>query len=71
MGIARVNYRSIGNLNVHVFLTYYETEIITTLKDSTTCCTGTCRCYKKVYLAFALAHISYSKNLVYPAHADF
>ena len=71
MGIARVDYRSIGNLHVHVFLTYYETEIITTSKDFTMCSTGTCRCYKKVCLAFALAHISCSKNLVYPAHSDF
>ena len=35
------------------------------------CCTGTGRCSKKVCLAFSLVHISCSKNLVYPAYAEF
>ena len=68
--ITGLNNRFIGNLHVHVFLTY-ETRIITTSKDFTTSCTDTGRCCKKVCLAFPLIYISFSKNLVYPAYAQF
>ena len=68
--ITGLNDRFIGNLHVHVFLTY-ETRIITTSKDFTMSCTGTGRCCKKVCLAFPLIYISFSKNLVYPAYAQF
>ena len=55
---------------MHVFSTY-ETGIMTTSKDFTTCHIGTGRCCKKVCLAFSLVHISFSKNLVYPAYVEF
>ena len=45
---------------MHVFSTY-ETEIMTSSKGVV----------KKVCLAFSLVHISFSKNLVYPACAEF
>ena len=68
--ITGLNYRFTGNLHVHVF-SIYETGIMTTSKDFTTCRigTGTC-CKKKVCLAFSLVHISFSKNFVYPACAE-
>ena len=68
--IASLNYSFIGNLRVQVFSTY-NTEIMTTSNDFTMRCqTGTGRC-KKVCQAFSLVHISFSKNLVYPAYAEF
>ena len=33
--------------------------------------TGIGKCAKKVCLAILLVHISFSKNLVYPAYAEF
>ena len=53
-----------------MFLTY-KTRIMITSNDFTTCLTGTGSCYKKVCLAFLLVHISFSKDLVYPAYAEF
>ena len=44
---------------------------MTTLNDFTTCHKGTGRCCKKVCFAFSLVHISFSKNLVYLAYAEF
>ena len=41
--ITDLNYRFTGNLHVHVFSTY-ETEIMTTSKDFTTCHIDTGRC---------------------------
>ena len=55
---------------MHVF-SIYETGIMTTSKDFTTCRIGTGMCCKKkVCLAFSLVHISFSKNFVYPACAE-
>ena len=39
---------------------------MTTLNDFTICCT-----VKKVCFAFLLVHISFSKNLDFPAYAEF
>ena len=47
---------------------HIKPRIMTTLNDFTTCPKGTC---KKVFLAFSLVHISFSKNLVYPVYAEF
>ena len=68
--ITGLNYRFVGNLHVHVFSTY-KTGIMTTSKDFTTCCSSIGRCFKKISIAFSLVHISFSKNLVYPAYAEF
>ena len=35
--IAGLSYRSIGNLHVYVFLTYFETEIVTQLQKTLLC----------------------------------
>ena len=58
---------------MHVFSTY-KTGIMATSNDFTMRCrtgTGIGKCAKKVCLAFSLVHISFSKNLVYPAYAEF
>ena len=68
--MAGLNNRFIGNLHVCVF-SALKTGITTTSNDLTMCCTGTGRCCRKVCLAFALVHISISKNLVYLAYAEF
>ena len=44
---------------------------MTTWNDFTTYCTGTGRCFKKICLTFALVHISFSKDIVYLAYAEF
>ena len=44
---------------------------MTTSNDFTTCCTGPGRCCKKVCFAFSLVHVSFSKNLDYPAYVEF
>ena len=51
------------NLHVHVLIFNNKTQII--------CHIGTIRCWKNVCLAFSLVNISFSKNLVYPVHAEF
>ena len=51
--ITGLNYRCTGNLHVHVFSTY-ETGIMTTSKDFTTCRIGT-GVVKKVCLAFFIS----------------
>ena len=65
-----LNYRFIRNLYACVFSTY-KTGIITTLNDFTMCRGATGRYCKKVAQHFALVNISFSKNLVYLAHAEF
>ena len=55
---------------MHVFTTY-KTGIMTTSKDFTTCRTSVGRCCKKFFIDFSLVHISFSRNLVYPAYAEF
>ena len=52
--ITGLNYRFTGNLHVHVFSTY-ETGIMTTSKDFTTCRIGTGRCCKKSLLSFFIS----------------
>lgn len=59
-----LNYRLMRNRHAHVFSRL-------NLNDFTTCHTGTGRCCEKVCLAFPLVHISFPKNLVYAAHAEF
>ena len=49
--ITGLNYRFTGNLHVHVF-SLYETGIMTSSKDFTTCRIGTGRCCKKSLLSF-------------------
>ena len=44
---------------------------MTTPDDFTMCRTGTGRCCKKVCVGLSLVHISFSKNLVCPAYAEF
>ena len=53
-----------------VFSTYKK-GFMTTSNEFTSCCTGTGRCGKKVYLTFSFVHISFSKSLAYPAYAEF
>ena len=54
-----------------VFFFNIKTRVMTTLDDFTMCHTGTGRCCKKVCVALSLVHISFSKNLVCPAYAEF
>ena len=68
--ITGLNYRFVGKLHVHVFSTY-KTGIMNTSKDFTMCRTSVGRCCKKFFIDFSLVHISFSKNLVYPAYAEF
>ena len=65
--IAGLNYRFIGYLYVRVFSTY-KTGIMTTSNDFTIQVLA--GVVKKVFLAFSLVDISFSKNLVYPAYAE-
>ena len=69
--MAGLNYRFIGNLHVHVFVLMYmyKTRNKTTSNDFTRL-TGTGRCCKKFFLACSSEHISFSKNLAYPAYAE-
>ena len=57
---------------MYVFTTY-KTGIITSSNDFNTCHTGTGRCCKKIKVCFtfSLVHITFSKNLDYPAYAEF
>ena len=68
--MAGLNNRFIRNLHACVF-SAYKTGIMTTSNKFTSCCTGTGRCCKKVWLGLPSVHISFSKNLVYPAYAEF
>ena len=69
--IAVLNYRFRRNLHVHGF-SAYKTAIMALSNDFTMWChTGTGRCSKKVCVAFSLVHISFSKNFVYLAYAEF
>ena len=65
-----LNYRFIGNLHLRVY-SKFKTGIMTTSNYFTMCRKGTCRCCNKVCSAFSLVHISFSKNLVYLAYAEF
>ena len=49
----------------------YKRRIMTTSNDFAMRHKGTGRCCKNVCLAFSLVHISFSKNLVYPAYVEF
>ena len=50
----------------------YKPGIMTTSNDFTTCHKGTSRyVIKNFALTFSLVHISFSKNLDYPAYAEF
>ena len=53
-----------------VFSTF-KTGIMTTSNDFTACCVGSARCFEKAALLFSLVHISFTKNLVYLAYAEF
>ena len=48
-----------------------KTGVMTTPDNFTMCNTGTGRCCKKVCVALSFVHISFSKNLVCPAYAEF
>ena len=52
-------------------LSRFKSRIMTTSNDFTTCHKGTGGCCKNIRSAFSLIHISFSKNLVYPAYAEF
>ena len=70
--MAGLNYWFIGNLHVHVFVLMYmyKTRNKTTSNYFTIGYTGTGRCCKNVFLACSSEHISFSKNLAYPAYAE-
>ena len=65
--MAGLNNRFIRDLFAHVFSTY-KTRIMTTSNDFTTCPKGT---GKQVLSTFSLVHISFSKNFVHLAYAEF
>ena len=60
-----------GNLHVHVFSTY-ETMIMTISKFNLILFNVQVQAsVQKVCSAFSSVHISFSKNLFYPAYAEF
>ena len=67
--MAGLSYRIIGNLHARVF--NVKTSIMTTSNEFTACRTRTGMCCKNVSQAFSTVHVSYSKDLVYLAYAEF
>ena len=64
-------YRKSACSCVFFFFFNIKTGVMTTPDDFTMCRTGTGRCCKKVCVGLSLVHISFSKNLVCPAYAEF